>query len=297
MRRLRVFLVLGLIVGFTTTAASQSDTAKDTTMKSAPSEAPTTAATSAQMSDTAGRISDTAAKITDTTPKTADTAAASAQDEAQDTTVSEAVQEAKEAEMEGATDQGAAESPDTTMTEETPMTEAADPSAPYADVKFASGEKPRIRMETSMGTVVLELWPDVAPKHCQSFVYLTNKGFYDSLTFHRIVPNYVIQGGDPVGNGTGGPGYNVPAEFNSNLHEDGVLSMARAPDPNSAGSQFFICLGRLTSLDNQYTVFGKVVEGLDVVHKIEKVPVNNERPVTPVVMTKVELVAAAAPSE
>ena len=167
------------------------------------------------------------------------------------------------------------------------VTEAVDPKAPYKSVKFAKGEKPKVVMETSLGKIVLELWPDVAPKHCQSFVYLINKGFYDSLTFHRIVPGFVIQGGDPLGNGTGGPGYSVPAEFSNKPHEDGVLSMARAQDPNSAGSQFFICLGRLTSLDNKYTVFGKVIEGLDVVHKIEKVKTSGERPVEPVKMTKV----------
>ncbi len=167
------------------------------------------------------------------------------------------------------------------------VTEAVDPKAPYKSVTFAKGEKPKIVMETTMGKIVLELWPDVAPKHCQSFVYLINKGFYDSLLFHRIVPGFVIQGGDPLGNGTGGPGYNVPAEFSNKPHEDGVLSMARAQDVNSAGSQFFICLGRLTSLDNKYTVFGKVTEGLDVAHKIEKVKVASERPVEPVKMTKV----------
>jgi peptidyl-prolyl cis-trans isomerase B (cyclophilin B) len=167
------------------------------------------------------------------------------------------------------------------------VTEAVDPKAPYKSVIFAKGEKPKIVMETTMGKIVLELWPDVAPKHCQSFVYLINKGFYDSLLFHRIVPGFVIQGGDPLGNGTGGPGYNVPAEFSNKPHEDGVLSMARSSDPNSAGSQFFICLGRLTSLDNKYTVFGKVIEGLDVAHKIEKVKVASERPVEPVKMTKV----------
>ncbi|MEW5701454.1 MAG: peptidylprolyl isomerase [Candidatus Zixiibacteriota bacterium] len=177
--------------------------------------------------------------------------------------------------------------------EEKPKTEAApvDPKAPYKSVTFAKGEKPRIVMETTQGKIVIELWPDVALKHCQSFAYLTEKGYFDSLTFHRVVPGFVIQGGDPKGNGTGGPGYTVPAEFSQTLlHEDGILSMARRGDDiNSAGSQFFICLGRLPSLDKQYTIFGKVVEGLDVVHKIEKVPVQGERPVTPVVMTKVSL--------
>jgi peptidyl-prolyl cis-trans isomerase B (cyclophilin B) len=169
------------------------------------------------------------------------------------------------------------------------VTEVVDPKAPYKSVAFAKGEKPKVVMETTMGKIVLELWPDVAMKHCQSFVYLINKGFYDSLTFHRIVPGFVIQGGDPLGNGTGGPGYSVPAEFSNKPHEDGVLSMARSPDPNSAGSQFFICLGRLQSLDNKYTVFGKVIEGLDVVHKIEKVKTVAERPDDPVKMTKVTI--------
>ncbi|HUU46288.1 MAG TPA: peptidylprolyl isomerase [Acidobacteriota bacterium] len=183
---------------------------------------------------------------------------------------------------------------ETTIGDEAPAQEEAvaepevvDPTAPYKSVTFAEGEKPRIIMETTMGRIVVELWPDVAPKHCQSIVYLTNKGYFDSLTFHRVVPGFVIQGGDPNGNGTGGPGYNVPAEFNATLHEDGILSMARSADPNSAGSQFFICLGRLASLDGNYTVFGKVVEGLDVVHKIEKTPATRERPNTPVIMTKV----------
>jgi peptidyl-prolyl cis-trans isomerase B (cyclophilin B) len=178
-----------------------------------------------------------------------------------------------------------------TTPEEKPKVEAEpeDPTAPYKNVKFDEGEKPVVVMETSMGTITIELWPDVAPKHCQSFVHLINKGFYDSLLFHRIVPGFVIQGGDPLGNGTGGPGYNVPAEFSNKPHEDGILSMARSQSPNSAGSQFFICLGRLTSLDNKYTVFGKVTDGLDVAHKIEKVPTQRERPTEPVKMTKVYL--------
>jgi len=171
--------------------------------------------------------------------------------------------------------------------------EPVDPKAPYKNVKFAEGEKPRVTMETSMGKIVLELWPDVAPKHCQSFVHLINEGFYDSLTFHRIIPGFVIQGGCPLGTGTGGPGYNVPAEFSNKPHEDGILSMARATEPNSAGSQFFICLGRLTSLDNKYTVFGKVVEGLEVVHEIAKVQTAaGDRPVKPVYMTKVTMAGA-----
>ncbi len=199
----------------------------------------------------------------------------------------EAAPAAKEAEAKKETMEGEAKSMTTPEEKPKAPAEPEDPKAPYKNVTFEKGAKPQVVMETSMGKIVLELWPDIAPKHCQSFAYLINKGFYDSLTFHRIVPGFVIQGGDPLGNGTGGPGYNVPAEFSNKPHEDGVLSMARSNDPNSAGSQFFICLGRLTSLDNKYTVFGKVIEGLDVVHKIEKVPAQHERPSEPVYMTKV----------
>ena len=168
--------------------------------------------------------------------------------------------------------------------------EPVDPKAPYKNVQLAPGDKPRVVMETTFGKIVLELWPEVAPNHVKSFVHLVRSGFYDSLTIHRVSPGFVIQGGDPAGNGSGGPGYTVPAEFSPALkHEDGILSMARTPDPNSAGSQFFIMLGKAPSLDGQYSIFGKVVEGLDVVHKIEKTPVQRERPLTPVIMTRVYL--------
>lgn len=188
-------------------------------------------------------------------------------------------------------------------TASTPAEEAApqDPSAPYKNVTFAPDEKPVVVIETTMGKLVVELWPDVAPKHCQNFVYLAERGFYDSLLIHRVVPGFLIQGGDPLGTGMGKPGYVVPAEFSSTvMHEEGVLSMARLSDPdakggapekpeflNSAGSQFFICLDRAASLDGKYTAFGKVIEGMDVVHKIAKTPAQRERPVTAVYMTKV----------
>ena len=149
-------------------------------------------------------------------------------------------------------------------------------------------------IETVHGTIKLEFFDDKAPGHVKNFKDLANKNFYDGTTFHRVIPGFMIQGGDPNSksdnrsqHGTGGPGYSIDAEFNDVKHERGVLSMARSQDPNSAGSQFFICLGRLASLDNKYTVFGKVTEGLEVAHSIEKVPVTRERPNTPVVMTKV----------
>jgi peptidyl-prolyl cis-trans isomerase B (cyclophilin B) len=174
-----------------------------------------------------------------------------------------------------------------TVTEKASDAKPAEPEAPYSYVKFKKGEKPHILMETSLGPITIELWPDVAPKHCQSFVHLVKTGFYDSLTFHRVVPGFVIQGGDPLGNGTGGPGYRLPAEFSNLKHEAGILSMARGPDPNSAGSQFFICLGRAAHLDGAYTIFGKVIDGMDVVRKIEKVELKGSTPVKKVYMTKV----------
>ena len=119
-----------------------------------------------------------------------------------------------------------------------------------------------------------ELYPDVAPKSVANFVKLAESGFYDGLTFHRIVPGFVIQGGDPLGNGTGGPGWHIPGEFAANgfkndlKHERGVISWARAQDPNSAGSQFFIMVDDAPYLDGNYAAFGRLTDGLDVVDQI-----------------------------
>jgi peptidyl-prolyl cis-trans isomerase B (cyclophilin B) len=129
---------------------------------------------------------------------------------------------------------------------------------------------------TRFGDIELELFPDAAPKTVENFIKLAKSGFYDGLAFHRIVPGFVIQGGDPntksVANkstwGTGGPGWTVKAEFNKNKHSKGALSMARSQDPNSAGSQFFIVLKDSNFLDGQYTVFGRVTSGMDAVEKI-----------------------------
>jgi len=147
-------------------------------------------------------------------------------------------------------------------------------------------------MDTKQGPITMIFYYDVAPNTVDSFLTLSEQGFYDGLTFHRIVPGFVIQGGDPRGNGTGGPGYNVNAEFNNRPHEAGVLSMARANDPNSAGSQFFICLDYTTtkSLDNKYTAFGQVVDGMNAVKAIAATPLadaNNGTPQTPQVIQKV----------
>lgn len=126
------------------------------------------------------------------------------------------------------------------------------------------------------GYIVLELYPDIAPNTVNNFVNLILDGFYDNNSFHRLVPGFVLQGGDPNGNGTGGPGYSIKGEFTRNgfkntlKHTEGIISMARAKGYNSAGSQFFIMLGNAETLDNKYAAFGKVIEGMDVLRKIEK---------------------------
>ncbi len=134
-------------------------------------------------------------------------------------------------------------------------------------------------IETKFGTITLKFFPDVAPGHVQNFIDLAKKGFYDGTTFHRVIPGFMIQGGDPNSknpdkrsHGTGGPGSTIKAEFNNRPHKRGTLSMARAMNPDSAGSQFFICVKDSSFLDRQYTVFGEVVSGMDVVDKIVSQP-------------------------
>ena len=151
----------------------------------------------------------------------------------------------------------------------------------------------RITMDSGK-TIRLELYPEIAPITVENFLDLVNKGFYNGLTFHRIIPGFMIQGGDPSGNGTGGPGYSIKGEFKSNgvnntmKHERGVISMARAFDPNSAGSQFFI--KDAPHLDREYAAFGKVIEGLEAVDEIASVETGfQDAPVKKVVMEKVEV--------
>jgi len=130
-----------------------------------------------------------------------------------------------------------------------------------------------VTIETDQGKMVLELYHDVAPAHADSFAARAAEGFYDTLTFHRIIPNFMIQGGDPSGNGTGRAPYLLQAEFSDLPHQEGTLSMARGADPNSASCQFFICLARsraCQSLDGKYSVFGQLIKGFDVLHKIEE---------------------------
>ena len=132
---------------------------------------------------------------------------------------------------------------------------------------------PQIKITTDHGEMTVELWNDVAPGHTENFLKLARDGFYDDLTFHRVLAGFMIQGGCPRGDGTGGPGWSIKAEFNDRPHRPGTLSMARSADADSAGSQFFICLTRerCRHLDGEYTAFGQVTDGMKVVEAIGKV--------------------------
>ncbi len=154
---------------------------------------------------------------------------------------------------------------------------------------------------TSEGVMVIEFYPDLAPKHVFNFETLAKKGFYDGTAFHRVIPGFMIQGGDPNTKddsakgswGMGGPGYTVNAEFNSKHHARGIVSMARSQDPNSAGSQFFICHGDAGFLDGQYTVFGNLIKGFDVLDKIATTPTEQpDRPLKRVNIESIKIVPA-----
>jgi cyclophilin family peptidyl-prolyl cis-trans isomerase len=183
------------------------------------------------------------------------------------------------------------------------------PQSAQTKGKAATGANPAAEpdevaiMDTNYGTFVLEFFPDVAPNHVRNFKKLARSGFYDGTRFHRVIKGFMIQGGDPLSkdndpsnDGTGGPGYTINAEFNARKHLKGTLSMARAASPNSAGSQFFVCLENQTRLDGQYTVFGQVINGMGVVEKIGNVPVTgpqNSTPVDPVLLKKVTIMPRA----
>ena len=128
-------------------------------------------------------------------------------------------------------------------------------------------------IETDFGTIKMVLYTEDAPKTCANFIKLAESGFYDGLTFHRVVRGHVIQGGCPRGDGTGGPGWTIPLEITKHKHVAGAVGMARGADPNSAGSQFYICLAPRPHLDGKFCVFAQVVEGMDVVRRIEAVEV------------------------
>jgi peptidyl-prolyl cis-trans isomerase B (cyclophilin B) len=146
------------------------------------------------------------------------------------------------------------------------------------------------------GVIKAELYPEIAPNTVNNFIDLANRGFYDGIIFHRVIPGFMIQGGCPEGNGTGGPGYSIEGEFSRNgfknelKHTKGVLSMARTMDPNSAGSQFFIMVEDAPHLDDQYAAFGKVIEGLDVADKIVSTKTDHQdRPYEDQVIKKMEV--------
>ncbi|MBI1314371.1 peptidylprolyl isomerase [bacterium] len=139
----------------------------------------------------------------------------------------------------------------------------AEVDAALKDVDFDKNTY-QVEFDTTMGKILVDVYPDVAPGHSRNLIGLAKIGFYDGIIVHRVIKGFVIQAGCPEGRGTGGPGYTIKAEFNDRLHEAGILSMARTSDPNSAGSQFFICMGRVPHLDRQYTVFGKTADDVSL---------------------------------
>ena len=159
------------------------------------------------------------------------------------------------------------------------IVEAQPASKSFTKEEIKKMAETRAIIETKFGNMELKFLPDVAPNHVEKFIELVKKGFYNGTTFHRVIPGFMIQGGDPNSkspdkskHGTGGPGYNIKAEFSDKPHKRGTLSMARAQDPDSAGSQFFICVADAPFLNKKYTVFGEVVTGMDVADKIVSQP-------------------------
>lgn len=148
------------------------------------------------------------------------------------------------------------------------MPNNAPPTAEESAALYEESKQLQARITTKHGDIVFDFYPDHAPGTVAAFIKLARGGFYDGLNFHRVEPGFVIQGGCPTGDGTGGPGYNLKAEFNDRPHVLGTVSMARAASPNSAGSQFYICLGDARFLDNQYTVFGQVTSGIEAVKSV-----------------------------
>ncbi|MEZ5358538.1 MAG: peptidylprolyl isomerase [Candidatus Zixiibacteriota bacterium] len=149
--------------------------------------------------------------------------------------------------------------------------------------KHPGDDYPHVIVETEFGTIKLELWPDVAPNHVANFLDLVNTGFYNGMIFHRVIEGFVIQSGCPNGDGSGNAGYVIPSEFSSLPHNPGTLSMARGHDYNTASSQFFICLARRPDLDGKYSIFGRTIEGMDVVQKIGNVETDkDDKPLEPI---------------
>ena len=172
------------------------------------------------------------------------------------------------------------------------MSKKADVDAAVADVDFEN-KSYQIELDTSEGKILLDLDATHAPGHCKNMIGLAKIGFYDGLIFHRIIKDFMIQGGCPEGSGTGGPGYQIPAEFNATPHVAGTLSMARSQSPDSAGSQFFVCLGTQAFLDNQYTAFGQTADdaSMEIVSKIGGVSTNaSDRPDKDVTINKATVI-------
>lgn len=176
----------------------------------------------------------------------------------------------------------------------------AKPETKKEEAKPAAAKEVAV-IKTSEGEMVLEFWPDVAPGHVENFKKLAKQGFYDGTCFHRVIKGFMIQGGDPNTKdeskksswGMGGPGYSIKAEFNDKAHVRGVLSMARSASPDSGGSQFFICHGDPRFLDKQYTAFGKLIKGDDVLEKIATTPTEpGDRPVKRVNVESIKIVPA-----
>jgi peptidyl-prolyl cis-trans isomerase B (cyclophilin B) len=201
---------------------------------------------------------------------------------------------------------GDAQQPAATETAATTLAEVttADTAAPDTAAAAAAPEEKPLSyyqgkvadLETSQGTITIRFFPDKAPNHVRNFIDLAEQGFYDGVRFHRVIPGFMIQGGDPNSKsddrgawGTGGSGRNVAAEFNDVSHKRGIVSMARSQDPDSASSQFFIVVKDSTFLDKQYTVFGEVVKGMDVADKIVKSGKGQEIPESPETIKKVTI--------
>ncbi len=168
----------------------------------------------------------------------------------------------------------------------------AEVTAAKADIDFGKNNY-HVELTTNKGTIRIEFFPDKAPEHARNFIALSKIGFYDGVIFHRVIEGFMIQGGCPLGTGYGNGGYNVKAEFNTTKHVPGVLSMARSGDPNSASTQFFICLEPYPSLDGQYTAFGKVMdqESQEVVNAIGLVKTDrNDKPIDKVVIEKAAVI-------
>jgi cyclophilin family peptidyl-prolyl cis-trans isomerase len=204
-----------------------------------------------------------------------------------------------------ATTTGAAATTSSSVSNPVTTTTAPAPKATAEENRPMEYYKDKVaELHTSAGEIDIRFYPDAAPNHVKNFIDLAEKGFYNGTKFHRVIPGFMIQGGDPntisgspYSWGTGGSGKNIPAEFNAIHHARGVVSMARAQDPDSASSQFFICVADAGFLDKQYTAFGKVTKGMDVADKIVNAPKGaNDRPNDPTTIEKI-VIREAKPDE